>query len=56
MFTSKELELLSLSLVAMKDLAQVDLMVSGDDFDFRRRVEAEIVEIDTLMSKVKSLI
>ena len=56
MFTSKELELLSLSLIAMKDLAQVDLMVAGDDSDFCRRVEAEIVEVDALMSKVKSLI
>lgn len=54
MFTSEELQLISYGLIAMKDLAEVDLMIT-DDEDFLSKVKSEIIEIDSLSAKVKSL-
>lgn len=55
MFTPEELNLISYGLMALKDLAQVDLMMASEsEDDFRNRVLSEIAEVEELMSKVKS--
>lgn len=56
MFTPEELYLISLSLVAMKDLQEVDLMIAENDTEFQDRVKSEIAEVDMLMNKVKAMI
>ena len=56
MFTPEELNLISYGLLALKDLAEADLlMASESESDFRNRVLSGIAEADALMAKVKSL-
>jgi hypothetical protein len=52
MFDSKELELLSYSLMAMKELQEADLFITENE-EFLSRVRIEIKETDALMAKVK---
>jgi hypothetical protein len=54
MFNSQELELLSCSLLAMRDLCESDLLITEDE-KFLSRVRTDISEIDTLMGKVRAL-
>jgi hypothetical protein len=54
MFNSQELELISCSLLAMKDLCESDLLITEDE-EFLSSVRTNISEIDTLMDKVKAL-
>lgn len=54
MFTSEELNLISLSLMAMKDLCEADLIITEDE-EFLSKVRSEMIEIDELSRKVKSL-
>jgi hypothetical protein len=54
MFNSQELELLSCSLLAMRDLCESDLLITEDE-EFLSSVRINISEIDTLMGKVRAL-
>ena len=54
MFDSKELELLSYSLTAMKELQEADLFITENE-EFLSRVRTQIKETDALMAKVKAL-
>lgn len=54
MFNSQELELISCSLLAMKDLCESDLLITEDE-EFLSSVRTNISEIDTLMDKVRAL-
>ena len=54
MFNSQELELLSCSLLAMRDLCESDLLITEDE-EFLSSVRTNISEIDTLMGKVRTL-
>jgi hypothetical protein len=54
MFNSQELELLSCSLLAMKDLCESDLLITEDE-EFLSSVRTDIAEIETLQAKVQAL-
>ena len=57
MFTPEELNLISISLVCLRGIVEVDLMNASDyDKEFKTRVEKEYKETSELMDKVKSLI
>jgi hypothetical protein len=54
MFDSKELELLSYSLMSMKELQEADLFITENE-EFLSLVRTQIKETDALMAKVKAL-
>lgn len=54
MFNSQELELISCSLLAMRDLCESDLLITEDE-EFLSSVRTNIAEVDTLMAKVQAL-
>ena len=54
MFNSQELELISCSLLAMRDLCESDLLITEDE-EFLSSVRTNLAEVDTLMAKVQAL-